>query len=170
LRGAPAVDYILGAQPDGGVFVVGYCDHPYQRSMLEYYKMGSGPFYTFTRPMHLCHIESMRCVFEALRGISLMQPEHGIRTNVFAHAKKPLRAGDVLDGLGGHAVYGLIANGDPSVLPDAVPICLADHLRLKTDIPCDAVIRWSDVESDLQRADITAYLSQYPDRCPASPS
>ena len=32
----PFVDYVLGAEPKGGVFVVGYCDDPYQRSMLSW--------------------------------------------------------------------------------------------------------------------------------------
>ena len=63
---APAVvDYVLGARPHGGVFVVGRCDDAYQRSMLKYYKMGSGPFYLFYRPYHLCHIEAIRCIAEA---------------------------------------------------------------------------------------------------------
>src|SRR5579859_4558818 len=54
--GSAVVDYVLGAEPGGGVFVVGASDDPYQRDMLEYYKMGGGPFYLFYRPYHLCHI------------------------------------------------------------------------------------------------------------------
>ena len=42
-------------------------------------------------------------LFEALAGISLMEPSHGLRTNVFARAKRALKAGELLDGLGGHA-------------------------------------------------------------------
>ena len=62
----PFVDYILGAEPGGGVFIIGYCDNPYQREMLAYYKMGSGPYYLFYRPYHLCHIESMDTIFKAV--------------------------------------------------------------------------------------------------------
>jgi predicted homoserine dehydrogenase-like protein len=43
LRGPGVVDYILGAEPGGGVFVVGYCEEPVQREYLSYYKMGDGP-------------------------------------------------------------------------------------------------------------------------------
>jgi predicted homoserine dehydrogenase-like protein len=57
-RGEAVVDYVLGAQPGGGVFVVGFCDDPYQRRMMEYYKMGPGPFFLFSRPYHLCHVFS----------------------------------------------------------------------------------------------------------------
>lgn len=34
------VDYLLGAEPGGGVFVIARCDDPYQRDKLAYYKMG----------------------------------------------------------------------------------------------------------------------------------
>jgi predicted homoserine dehydrogenase-like protein len=36
----PFVDYILGAEPGGGVFTVGYSNNDYQRFMMNYYKMG----------------------------------------------------------------------------------------------------------------------------------
>ena len=90
----PVVDYVLGAQPDGGVYAVGYCDHPFQRSLMKYYKMGEGPYYVFYRPYHLCHVEAMECVADAvLDGKSLLEPTAGYRTNVFAYAKKDLHAG-----------------------------------------------------------------------------
>jgi len=41
------VDYILGAAPGGGVFVVAHSNEPLQQQYLEYYKRGSGPFYLF---------------------------------------------------------------------------------------------------------------------------
>lgn len=73
--GQPVVDYLLGAEPGGGVFVVGRSDDLYQQKMMKYYKMGDGPFYLFYRPYHLCHIESMRCISEAARGgRSLLEP------------------------------------------------------------------------------------------------
>ncbi|MEZ4508627.1 MAG: hypothetical protein R2881_02930 [Eubacteriales bacterium] len=55
----PFVDYLLGANPGGGVFVVGYCDHPYQRQMLQYYKMGDGPFTRFI--VRIICVISSRC-------------------------------------------------------------------------------------------------------------
>ena len=75
---------------------MGYCEHPYQRDMLAYYKMGRGPFYLFYRPYHLCHVEALECVADAvLDGRSLLEPAAGFRTNVFAYAKRDLRAGEV---------------------------------------------------------------------------
>src|SRR5208337_1013240 len=52
------VDYVLGAEPGGSVFVIGYSEDPEDRFYMNYYKMGNGPYYLFTRPYHLCHFET----------------------------------------------------------------------------------------------------------------
>ncbi len=154
----PVVDYILGASPDGGVYAVGYCEHPYQKSLLKYYKMGDGPFYVFYRPYHLCHVEAMETVAEAvLDGVSLLEPAAGFRTNVFAYAKKPLHAGEMLDGLGGYACYGLVENCPDQGRPAGLPVCLAEHVRLKRDIEADRPIMLSDIEYDPNRFDFDLY-------------
>ncbi len=90
---------------------MGASDDPYQRDMLEYYKMGNGPFYVFYRPYHLCHVEAMQSVAEAvLDETPLLQPTYGFRTNVIAYAKTDLHAGDSCDGIGGYTCYGMIEN------------------------------------------------------------
>ncbi len=156
--GRPVVDYILGAEPGGGVFAVGYCAAPYQRAMLAYYKMGDGPFYLFQRPYHLCHIEAMKAVFMAVRqGEAFMAPEAGLRTNVFAHAKRDLPAGTVLDGIGGYDCYGLIEAVESHHLPQALPIGLAEGVVLKRAVPRDGRIALSDVDVNANRPDFQLY-------------
>jgi predicted homoserine dehydrogenase-like protein len=155
-EGNACVDYILGAEPGGGVYAIGFCEHPYQRSMMEYYKMGPGPFYLFYRPYHLCHVEAMECIVDAVvDGSSLLEPVYGFKTNVFAYAKRDLKAGEKLDGIGGYACYGLIDNcpdGHPGL-----PICLAEDVKLRRNIPRDSPILLSDVESPASRADFVLY-------------
>jgi len=144
----PLVDYVLGAEPTGGVFVVGYSGNAYQQSMLAWFppKIGAAPFYLFYRPYHLCHIEAMRCVAEAcLDGQALLQPSHGFRTNVFTYAKRDLRLGDTLDGIGGYACYGLIENCSDVNGDSGLPICLADGAVVNRDVAKDDRIRLSDV-------------------------
>ncbi len=145
----PFVDYVLGAQPDGGVFAVGHGDHPYQRGMMAYYKMGPGPFYLFYRPYHLCHVEAMACIAEAaLDGRSLLEPAAGFRTNVFAYAKRDLEAGEVLDGIGGYRCYGMIDNCGPGGLHPGLPVCLAEGVALQRDVPRGEPIALADVAYD----------------------
>jgi predicted homoserine dehydrogenase-like protein len=152
------VDYILGASPGGGVFVVGHCDERYQRDMMAYYKMGPGPFYTFYRPYHLCHVEAMRGIAEAvLDGQALLAPEQGWRTNVVAYAKKDLRAGDRLDGLGGFTCYGQIENFGAQGENDGLPICLAEDILVKADVRRDQRLTHADVELPSERSDVRLY-------------
>ncbi len=155
--GKGIVDYILGAEPGGGVFVIGFCENEYQRFMMNYYKMGEGPFYLFYRPYHLCHVEIGRTILEASRMKKpLLSPSHGFLTNVNAFAKKALGKGETLDGIGGFSCYGLIE----SALQDegkGIPICLADEMVLKRDIPEGGKISWEDVHYDRDRVDIALY-------------
>jgi len=159
----PFVDYILGAQPDGGVFVVSHCDHPYQRAMMKYYKMGDGPFYIFYRPYHLCHVEGLEWVLNAVhKRESLLKPEHGFKSNVYSYAKKDLKKEEVLDGIGGYTCYGLIENCLENTDIPGLPICLTRDVRLKSAIKKDQKILMSDIVYDPERLDYQTFLSVAP--------
>lgn len=143
--GPPLVDYVLGAEPGGGVFVVGHSADPYVRDMMKYYKMGDGPFYVFTRPYHLCHFEAVPAAIEAVeRRRPLMRPGKP-STDVLAYAKVPIEAGTRLEEIGGHHCYGLIeaSGGDPGL-----PICLAGYSRTLRPIARDERIALADVVFD----------------------
>ena len=122
----PLVDYVLGAKPKGGVYLVGYTEDPYQRRMLDWFPpdLGPGPFYVLTRPYHLVHMETMRTVIEVARtGRSILAPRYGMRTEVIGYAKKELQAGTILTGPGGFECYGLIEVRDRGT--PGLPICLS---------------------------------------------
>jgi predicted homoserine dehydrogenase-like protein len=154
--GKPFVDYVLGAEPGGGVYVIGYHKNPYQQSMLEYYKMGKGPFYLFYRPYHLCHIEAMRTIAEAvLYKKALMPPLYGFKTNVMTYAKKALSKGEKIDGIGGYCCYGQIENYDNN--NKAIPICLADDLVLNKDIGINERITFEDIETSSNKNQFELY-------------
>ena len=156
----PLVDYVLGAKPKGGVFVVGYVEDPYQRKMLDWFppEIGPGPFYVLTRPYHLVHLEAMRTVLEAAQtNRSLVAPRGGFRTEVVAYAKKAAHGRRQDDGPGGFAAYGLIENRDEMPNP-GFPICLSHEARLERAIACDERIAWKDVdESTIAPAALDAY-------------
>lgn len=156
----PFVDYILGAEPGGGVFVIGYCNNDYQRQMMQYYKMGNGPFYLFYRPYHLCHVESMKSILAVANQDEryLMQPKHGFCTNVYTYAKRDLKAGESLDGHGGFTCYGLIENTSDNETNPGLPICLAENLTIKRHIRKDEKIHLADVLWDSTRPDFALYL------------
>ena len=157
--GKPIADYVLGAEPDGGVFVIGHCNNPYQRNLLKYYKMGEGPFYLFYRPYHLCHVEAMECIANAyLDKVSLLKPDFGFTTNVFAYAKRDLKKGEKLDGLGSYTCYGLIDNYKDLDQDSGLPICISKDVTLKHDIKKDEKIFLADVQYDPERFDFDLYF------------
>jgi len=144
------VDYILGAKPSGGVYVVAHCDDPLQMRYLEYYKMGGGPYYLFYRPYHLCHLETPRVIAESvLDGTTLLHPGFGRHTEVWAYAKRSVKSGTPVEhGIGGDLFYGLIDKNDHN---DQVPIVLLEPeagrtVRFTRDVEKDQPIHWPDIE------------------------
>ena len=146
------VDYILGAEPGGGVFVVGRCEDPLQAQYLWYYKLGDGPDYLFYRPYHLCHLETTRAIaMAALRGEAVLAPRHGRLCDVYAYAKRDVAAGeDVPHGIGGDHFYGLIERCAEADARGAVPIALLEAegdrvARLTRSLERDAPLSFEDV-------------------------
>ena len=165
------VDYVLGAEPKGGVFAIGYTEDKFQQYTLEWFppNMGPGPFYLFYRPYHLGHIEAMACVAEAyLHNSARLQPKYGMKTNVFAYAKKALQQGDALDGMGGFASYGLIENMVDNAENPGIPICIAENMTLKKPLAKDQRIHLQDLEFDRKDPVFELYLEACKDMKEAS--
>jgi predicted homoserine dehydrogenase-like protein len=146
LEGPGIVDYVVGAMPGPGVYVLGTHDHPQQQHYLKLYKMGEGPLYCFYTPYHLCHFEVPNTVARAvLFGDAALTPLAAPLVEVVTAAKKDLRAGEVIDGLGGYMSYGLAENAATARAQDLLPIGLAEGCTLRRGIARDAVLRFEDV-------------------------
>jgi len=143
------VDYILGAQPGGGVFIIGKCENELQQFYLNYYKLhGKPPYYLFYRPYHLCHLETPEAIALAfLYQKKVMEPIFGKLTDVYAFAKRDLRKGFAIDsGIGSDDFYGMIDSADKNL----VPITLLDSEEiikpiLERRVDRDQPITWKDV-------------------------
>lgn len=147
LDGPGIVDYVVGAMPGPGVFVLGTHEHPQQRHYLALYKLGDGPLYCFYTPYHLCHFEVPNSVARAvLFGDAALAPLGGPCVEVVAAAKTDLRAGTAIDGLGGYMTYGLAENTSTARAHNLLPIGLAEGCRLNRDIGKDALLTFADVE------------------------
>ncbi|MDY6876448.1 MAG: SAF domain-containing protein [Chloroflexota bacterium] len=162
------VDYIVGAEPAAGVFVLGYNEHPLQQRYMKYYKMGDGPLYVFYTPYHLCHLETPMTVARAvLFQDAALAPLAGPVCDVVAAAKRDLKAGEALDGIGGFTSYGLLENSQVCQAEELLPMGLSQGCRLTRDIPKDQVITYADVElpqdrlCDLLRAEQTTHFAQF---------
>jgi predicted homoserine dehydrogenase-like protein len=147
LDGPGIVDYVVGAEPGPGVFVLGTHDHPRQQHYLNLYKLGTGPLYCFYTPYHLCHFEAPLTAARAvLFNDAAITPTHGPCVDVVAAAKIDLKAGQTIDGMGHYMTYGLAENSDIVKTDKLLPIGLAEGCRLLGDIPKDQVLTYKDVE------------------------
>jgi predicted homoserine dehydrogenase-like protein len=118
-----------------------------QQHYLNLYKLGAGPLYCFYTPYHLCHFEVPTTIARAvLFGDATIAPLGPPLVEVIATAKRHLRAGEVLDGLGFYMTYGQCENADIVHSQNLLPIGVAEGCRLRRDIPQDQVLTYADVE------------------------
>lgn len=161
LRGNGVVDYVVGAIPGPGIFVLGTIDDPTQKHYLNLYKLGEGPLYCFYTPYHLCHFEAPTTVARAFifkdAGLTPLGRPY---VDVVAAAKTDLVRGKKLDGIGEYDTYGLCENYDTARKENLLPIGLAEGCILKRDIPKDSVITFDDVDLPEGRLSDTLWKEQ----------
>ncbi|MDX1620815.1 MAG: hypothetical protein R3320_07490 [Nitriliruptorales bacterium] len=142
------VDYTLGGDFGGGVCVVGRSEEPeHVRDYMRYAKMGEGPNYLFFRPYHLMHMEVPATIADIMvHGMGLGRARGAPVAEAVAIAKKDLRPGDALDGIGGFCCYGHIDNAASA--HELLPIGLAEHARMIAPVDRDQPIPRGAVELD----------------------
>jgi predicted homoserine dehydrogenase-like protein len=141
------VEFVLGAEPGSGAFLVAYDDGPARRDLMRYFKLGDGPFYVFYQPWHLPHLEAPLTAARAvLFHDAAVSPRGGPVCEVVSVAKRDLARGEILDGIGGFSSYGVIENANAARAENLVPIALAGGCTLRRDVARDAAITYEDVE------------------------
>jgi predicted homoserine dehydrogenase-like protein len=140
------VDYTLGARPGAGVYVLAVEDDPVQRTYLDLYKMGEGPLYCFCVPYHLCYMEVPFTVARAVLYSDAAVTPLGHFVDVVSTAKRDLRAGEKLDGIGGYTTYGQCESADIAQRERLLPIGVAEGCVLLRDVARDTVLTYDDVE------------------------
>ncbi|MFL6075656.1 MAG: NAD(P)H-dependent oxidoreductase [Mycobacteriales bacterium] len=164
---AGVVDYCTGPVAPG-VFAVVRSDDRTVIDEMRYLKMGPGPYFTLYRPYHLASIEAPLSIAEAvLDRTPSLQPD-GWRAEVCAAAKRDLAAGDRIDGIGGHTVYGIIESAAAAGAENLVPIGLLAGARMVRPVPQGKVLTWADVEVD--ETSTLAHLRRLQDRMLAGES
>jgi predicted homoserine dehydrogenase-like protein len=147
LHGPGVVDYLVGAEPAPGVFILAECTHPRQRHYLDLYKLGPGPLYCFHTPYHLCHFEVPNSVARAAlfadAALTVSEPP---TVEVVTVAKVPLPPGALLDGPGGFAAYGICVPAVQARQERHLPMGLSEGCRLLRPLERDQLITESDVE------------------------
>jgi predicted homoserine dehydrogenase-like protein len=155
------VDFGVGKVAPG-VFLIIHTDHPRLREAMVLRDMGDGPYYTLFRPFHLCSIEvPLTAALQVIRGQANMKPLPRLVSEVFAVAKRDLKPGDKLDGIGGECFYSLIDTYDAARAERLLPIGLAKNARVTRPVSIDQPVTLDDV--DLHRPSTLLDLRQLQD-------
>lgn len=142
------VDFALGAAPHTGAFVIVHEDSPLKKAQLAYYKLGDGPFYVFYTPFHLPHLQIASTIGRAIvHRDATVAPIGGPVCEVVSVAKRDLKTGERLDGIGGFCTYGLIDNASSAREMGALPIGLSEGCVLLRNVSKDDVICFDDVDA-----------------------
>ncbi len=134
-----------------GTYVVITSDSAYARQCFGEYNMlqdKSGKYASLYRPTHMIGLElGVSIASAALRreptGASIQ-----FNSDVVATAKRALKKGEILDGEGGFCVLGKQTPAATSLAEGLLPLGLAQHVKLKSDIAEGQRLKWSDVDID----------------------
>ena len=149
--GSGIVDYVVGAEPSPGVFVIGYCDDPFLKHYLNLFKLGEGPYYCYYVPYHLCFFEVPSSIARAVIFKDSTMSPVGQYVDVVGAAKVDLEEGEVIDYLGGYKLYGLAENHGVVKRENIIPIGLTQGCIVMRKIARDTILRYDDVEMPSQR-------------------
>lgn len=142
------VDYGIG-DINPGVFVIVTTEHPRLIEGLVQRDMGHGPNYLLFRPYHLCSIETPITAAQAvLYGESTAHPMKKLTSECITVAKKDLKAGQVLDGIGEYCYRASIDLYEVAREGRMLPVGLAKGAILKCDVKKDEIITYDMVELD----------------------
>ncbi len=143
-----AVDYAIGDVAPGVFVIVTTGSEPVRRD-LAYLKAGDGPYYLLYRPYHLASLEAPISVARAvLLGEATMTALGAPVAECVAAAKRDLRAGEVIDGIGGETVYGLTEGADGAAAGRAVPIGVTHGARVTRHVAAGRVLTEDDLALD----------------------
>jgi len=138
-----------------GVYAVFEAPNDYAAACFKQYGLRTDPtgrYAAMYKPYHLIGLElNVSVLSAALRGEPTGQAQ-GFRGDVAAVAKRPLAAGEMLDGEGGYTVWGKLMPAAASLAHGALPIGLAHGVKLLRDVPEGATLRWADVAAITGRA------------------
>jgi predicted homoserine dehydrogenase-like protein len=156
------VDYALGSVAPG-VFVVVTTDQSAVIEDLQYLHVGSGPNWVLYRPYHLANLETPLSAAQAvLLGETTIATVRKPVAETITLAKKDLKAGQILDGIGQFTFYASIERADIAAEERLLPLGLAEGAVLKVDVAKRQPITYDQVELD--RSSMIVHLRALQDR------
>ena len=142
------VEYVNGIAP--GVFVTVTTQNEEIAYQMGYHSMGPGPLWTLYRPYHLCNLETPLTVAKiVIDGEPTIIPLDGPVSECITVAKRDLKAGETIDGIGGYTTYGSIATAQETYEKGYVVYALVNKsARMKCDVKKGTLLTLDMVDLD----------------------
>ena len=142
------VDYVHGIAP--GVFAIVTTKLPQVHQEMRYLSMGDGPNYVLYRPYHLTSLETPITVARAyLYKEATIAPIGRPVAEVVTVAKRDLKKGESLDGIGEYTILGSIETYEKAKEENLLPIGLVNsNTVVKRDIKKGEFLTYDMVELD----------------------
>ena len=148
------VEFSRGMAP--GVFLIVTSEQEDVRDLMKFLGFGDGPNYLMYRPYHLTSLETPITIYNAVvENEPTIAPVHGQVADTITIAKRDIKKGETLDGVGSDKVFGKLTSHDKCLHEDLLPIAMiTDKTKAIVDIKKDTQIDMSMVELD-EKATIT---------------
>ncbi|NLY47061.1 MAG: NAD(P)-dependent oxidoreductase [Tissierella sp.] len=142
------VDYVNGIAP--GVFAIVTTKLPQVHEEMKYLSMGDGPNYVLYRPYHLTSLETPITVAKAMiHNEATIAPIGKPVAEVVTIAKRDLKKGERLDGIGEYTILGSIEVYEKSKEERLLPIGLVNgNTIVRQDIKKGEFITYDMVDLD----------------------
>jgi predicted homoserine dehydrogenase-like protein len=152
------VDIAASQEPDGrevfnnirfGVFVTFKAPNEYAKACFKQYGLltdPSGWYGSMWRPFHMIGLETSISILSAVLRNEATGCSKEFRGDAVATAKRDLKAGEMLDGEGGFAVWANAIPASRSLALSALPIGLSHNVKLKRAVAKDTIVSFDDVE------------------------
>ena len=148
------VDFSPGMAP--GVFIIVTSDQEDVRDLMKFLGFGDGPNYLLYRPYHLTSLEAPITIYDAVvENEPSIAPIHGQVADTVTVAKRDIKKGEKLEGIGSDRVFGKLTSHDRCLNEDLLPIGLiTPNTEAIVDIKKDTIIDMTMVKID-EKATIT---------------
>jgi predicted homoserine dehydrogenase-like protein len=140
------VDFVVGGGIAPGVFLIMGTHNDIIRKDLEYLGLGKGPNYYLYRPYHIPMIEPLLSSAKAVLFHEASIAPIAANADTITIAKRDLVKGEVIDGIGGSMVYGLIEKMGVAREDNLVPISLTENAKVKRDVKKGIALTYEDIE------------------------
>ncbi len=145
------VEYGIGIAP--GVFVVFTAQNEKIIRDIKYLGLGPGPYWALYRPYHLANLETPISIIRAVcMGSTTIATTTPPTAETITITKRPLKAGESIDYLGGYTAYGMIERADIAAKENLLPLGLAPGAVLTRDVAIDTPLTYADVRLDTSLA------------------